>query len=258
MIQLKSPYLFEQIYYNTRDNIINQYAVLDIAEKDTNLVISNDEVDRALNQQIDDFIARAGSEKQFLEMAGMSMRQIRADYWKNIRDMMHVEKYQFLKIQNIDVSRKEVDKNFINTYKDSIPVVPEQYDFSIIEVPFVAGGDSEGETKYFLESLKNNIENNFLSFDSLAQIYSQDHNTSSSGGYLGFTSRGSLVQEYEEVAYSLKRPGDIGGPIKTNFGYHLIKLVDKQGEKISTQHILRTVGFSEKDKEATYSIINDY
>ena len=77
----KTPYLFEQIYYNTRDNIINQYAVLDLAEKDTNFVISNDEVDRALNQQVDEFVARAGSEEQFLEMAGMSMRQVRADYW---------------------------------------------------------------------------------------------------------------------------------------------------------------------------------
>ena len=251
----KTPYLFEQIYYNTRDNIINQYAVLDMAGKDTNFVISNDEVDRALNQQIDDFIARAGSEKQFLEMAGMSMRQIRSDYWKDIRDMMMVERYQFSKIQNVDVSRKEVQKFYI-TYKDSLPSLPEQYDFSVIEVPFIAGYDSEKETKYFLDSLKNNIENSGLSFDSLAQIYSQDPNTASSGGYLGFTSRGSLVQEYEEVAYSLS-PGDIGGPIKTNFGYHLIKLVDKQGEKISTQHLLRFINFSEKDKEKAHSIINN-
>jgi len=251
----KTPYLFEQIYYNTRDNMINQYAVLDVAEKDTNLVISNDEVDRALNQQIDDFIARAGSEKLFLEMAGMSMRQIRSDYWKDIRDMMIVERYQFSKIQNVDVSREEV-QNFYITYKDSLPSLPEQYDFSIIEVPFVSGEDSENETKYFLDSLKNNVENNGLSFDSLAQKHSQDPNTSSSGGYLGFTSRGSLVQEYEEVAYSLN-PGEIGGPVKTNFGYHLIKLVNKQGEKISTQHLLRTIGFSEKDKEIAYSIINN-
>ena len=252
---LKTPYLFEQLYYNTRDNIINQYAVLDVAEKDTNLVISNDEVDRALNQQIDDFIARAGSEKQFLEMAGMSMRQIRSDYWKQVRDMMIVERYQFSKIQNVDVSRKEVQKFYI-AYKDSLPSLPEKYDFSIIEVPFVAGEDSEKETKYFLDSLKNIVENNGLSFDSLAQIYSQDPNTASSGGYLGFTSRGSLVQEYEEVAYSLS-PGELGGPIKTDFGYHLIKLVNKQGEKISTQHLLRTIEFSEKDKESAYYIINN-
>ena len=76
------------------------------------------------------------------------------------------------------------------------------------------------------------------------------------GGHLGYTLRGSLVKEYEEAAYSLK-PGDISEPVKTSFGYHLIRLLERQGEKILTQHILRTVGFSEKDKKNSYSIVND-
>ena len=97
----KNPYLFEQIYVSTLNNIINQYVVLSVAEKDTNIIISNDEVDRALNQQIDAFILKAGSEELFLEMAGMSMRQIRVDYWQDIRDMMIVERYQYSKIQNV-------------------------------------------------------------------------------------------------------------------------------------------------------------
>ena len=251
----KSPYLFEKIYYNTRDNLINQYTVLDIAEKDTNLVISNEEIDRALEQQIDNFISRAGSEKQFLEMAGgLSMRQIKADYWKDIRNMMIVERYQFSKILNIDASREEVYE-FYNTYKDSIPSRPEQYNFSIIEVPFIAGDESEKKTVSFLSSLKKDVENNGLSFDSLAQTHSQDPGTALSGGYLGYTTRGSLVTEYEEAAYSLK-PGNISVPIKSDFGYHLIRLIDKQGEKISTQHILRTIDFSEKDKKNASFIIN--
>ncbi|SVD99593.1 uncharacterized protein METZ01_LOCUS452447, partial [marine metagenome] len=121
----KSPYLFEEIYLSSLNNIINQYVVLVIAEKDTNLIISNDEVDRALDQQIETFILRAGSEQLFLEMAGISMRQIKSDYWKDIRDMMMVERYQFTKIQNVDVSRVEVE-SFYSVYKDSIPSLPEQ------------------------------------------------------------------------------------------------------------------------------------
>ena len=70
----------EEIYFVTLDNIINQYTVLDVAEKDTNLVLSDDEVDRALNRQIDDFVSQAGSEERFVEMIGLSMRQIKADY----------------------------------------------------------------------------------------------------------------------------------------------------------------------------------
>ena len=64
-----------------------------------------------------------------------------------------------------------------------------------------------------------------------------------------------MFKEYEEAAYSLK-PENISLPIKSDIGYHLIRLIDKQGEKISTQHIFRTIDFSEKDKKNTYSIIN--
>ena len=189
---LKMPRLFEEIYFTTLDNIINQYAVLDVAEKDTNLVLSDDDVDRALNLQIDDFVSRAGSEEKFEEMIGMSMRQIKADYWKNIREMMVVERYQFSKIQNIDVSRIEVDDFFVS-YKDSIPSVPEQYEFSVIEVPLVAGRRSEEGIMAFLDSLKTIIVSGMVSFDSLAKILSQDPGSGPAGGYLGFTERGALV-----------------------------------------------------------------
>ncbi|MBC8256368.1 MAG: peptidylprolyl isomerase [Candidatus Marinimicrobia bacterium] len=250
-----NPYLFENIYLTTLENIINQYAVLDVAAKDTNIVVSNDEVDRALNQQIDDFIFKAGSEELFLEMAGMSMRQIRADYWQDIRDMMVVERFQYSKIQNVDVSRVEV-LQFYNSFKDSIPPSPEKYSFSIIEIPFSAGAKSDSITIAFLGGLKEQVEFNAASFDSIAQIYSQDPGSAPSGGYLGFTTRGSLVKEYEEVAYSME-VGEISSPVKSEFGYHLIKLIDKQGEKISTQHILRTTVFTNEDKLQVYKSVYD-
>jgi len=251
----KNPYLFEQIYVSTLNNIINQYTVLSVAEKDTNIIISNDEVDRALNQQIDGFILKAGSEELFLEMAGMSMRRIRVDYWQDIRDMMLVERYQYSKIQNIDVSRVEV-LHYFDSFKDSIPHHPEKYTFSIIEIPFSTSDASRAKTFDFLNTLKDEVETGGGSFDSLAQLYSHDPGTAPSGGRLGFTHRGSLVKEYEEVSYAL-RVGEISNPVKSAFGYHLIKLIDRQGEKISTQHILRTVGFSEKDRMDTYDDIYD-
>ena len=242
-----NPYLFEKLYFTSLNNIINQYSILNFAEKDTNIIINNDEVDRALNKQIDDFIIRAGSEKQFLEMVGMSMRQVKSEYWKNIRDMMLVEKYQFSQIQNIDVSRIEVE-NFYDNFKDSIPKEPELYDFSIIEIPFFESKKTQQKTLNFLQKIKKQILYNNLSFDSLANIYSEDPGTASNGGYIGFTKRGTLVKEYEQAAYSMTI-NDISEPIKSPFGYHLIKLLDRQGEKISTQHILKTITFSNDDKK---------
>lgn len=248
-----NPYAFEQIYLSTLDNLINQHAVLSVADKDTNIIISNDEVDRALNQQIDDFILRAGSESLFLEMAGMSMRQIRAEYWNDIRDMMVVERYQFSKIQNVDVSRLEVI-SFFESFKDSIPKSPEKYSFSIIEIPFSSGEASMTKTFNFLKNLKDQVQFEGVSFDSLAQLFSHDPGSAPVGGRLGFTHRGALVKEYEEVSYAME-VGDISDPVRSSFGYHLIRLIDKKGEKISTQHILRTIEFSENDRSRTYNEI---
>ena len=247
----KNPYLFENIYFESLDNLVNQHVVLRFAEKDTNLVISDEEIDRALNQQIEDFILRAGSEKLFLEMAGMSMRNIRKDYWKDIRDMMFVERYQYSKIQNVDVSRVEVVA-FYESFKDSIPLYPDKYDYSIVEIPFRASSNTNSKTLKLLSDLKNKILKNNARFDSLAVRYSEDPGSSLNGGFLGFTKRGSLVKEYEQAVYSME-VGEISDPIKSDFGYHLIKLLDRQGEKVSTQHILRLTKYSNKDKEDTFS-----
>jgi len=250
----KKPYMFEKIYLTSLDNLINQYIVLNVAEKDTNLIITNDEVDRALDQQINDFILRAGSEKLFLEMAGMSMREVRNDYWKDIRDMMYVERFQYSLIQNIDVSRVETVE-FFNSYKDSLPQVPEKYDFSIIEIPFFSSKKTEEEDISFLKEIKENIIQKGQSFDSLAIKYSEDPGSSFSGGYLGFTKRGTLVKEYEKAAYSMEI-GEISNPVKSDFGFHLIKLIDRKGEKISTQHILKINKFSDADKNVSLNYID--
>ena len=249
---VKRPYLFEKIYIETLENIINQYAVLDVAEKDTNMIISDKEVDQILDQRIDEFINQAGSKKLLEEALGMSLRQIEQEYWFEIRNMMFIERYKLSKIQNVDVSRVEVN-NFYDVYKDSIPPIPENYTFSVIEIPFLSGELSEKRAYNLLDSLRNLVLYDEVSFDSLAKIYSQDPGSAISGGRLGFTERGTLVQDYEKAAYAL-RPNELSLPIRSEFGYHLIRLIDKKGEKISSQHILMPVSFSDIDKKTSFNL----
>ena len=244
---IKRPYLFEEIYLSSLHNLINQYVVLVVAEKDTNIIVSDDDVDRALDQRIDEFILQAGSVGLFEEMIGMSLRQVRSEYWREIRNMMYIEKYKFSLIQNVDVSRIEVD-SFYDKYRDSISFVPEQFNFSVVEVPFVSGKSSDNFSYNFLDSLRSLIINSGLSFDSLAIKHSQDPATSSSGGRLGFTARGNFLSSYEEAAFSLNS-GEISMPVRSKLGYHLIRVLERRGEKISTQHIFLKVAFSKKDRE---------
>ena len=246
----RSPYLFKDIYSKTLNNIVNQYIVLSVAEKDTNIIISNNEVDIALEKHMEDLILQAGSKELIEEALGLTLRKIKLDYWHEIRNMMFIERYKFSKIQRVNVSRIEVN-NFYEIYKDSILIIPENYTFSVVEVPFVSGQSSEVEIYNILDSIRTLIMVSGASFDSLAKIYSQDSATSLTGGNLGYTVRGSLVHAYEEAAFALI-PGEISVPIRTQFGYHLIRLLHKKGEKISSQHILLFVPFSNADKKNTF------
>ena len=241
----KRPYLFERLYVETLENIVNQFVVLDVAEKDTNLIVSDEEVDRALRLRINEFIEQAGSEEAFEEIIGSSLRHIKSEYWQEIHNMMLIERYKFSKIKNVDVSRVEVNI-FYDSYKDSIAPVPEKFTFSVIEVPFLSGVSSETRIYNFLDSLRSLLVAG-ASFDSLAVLYSQDPGSAAAGGRLGFIGRGALDRDYEEAAFSLF-PGEISLPVRSAFGYHLIRLIERLGEKISTQHILLTIPFSDIDR----------
>ena len=133
---LKSPYAFQKIYNTTLQNMIDQLIVLDVAEKDTNIVVSDDEVDKILNQRIEEFIFQAGSKKNFEKLIGLPLRKIKAEYWNDIKNMLYMEKYKQTIIQHLRISRKEVE-NFYLVYKDSIPKVPEYFNLSIIDIPFM-------------------------------------------------------------------------------------------------------------------------
>jgi len=94
-------------------------------------------------------------------------------------------------------------------------------------------------------------------FSKLASEYSDDTNSALSGGELGFMKRGTLVAEFEEVAYSLS-PGDISKIIKTEFGYHIIKLIERRGERINVKHILVMAKTSNYDEEKVITTLKEF
>ena len=164
----KSPYLFETIYDETLKNQIDQYVVFDVAEKDTNIVVLDEEVDRALDQRIDDFVNQAGSKELFEEMAGMSLRQVRSEYWPEIQKMLFIEKYKFSKMAKDNnelygsIKPKELSKT-IETI-DKIEIKPSQIDLSkqINKVGFyeaMINLHSEIQAKVHIEVVKKEEEN---------------------------------------------------------------------------------------------------
>ena len=153
------------------------------------------------------------------------------------------EMYVYNYLGDISVSRKEVNL-FYNEYKDSIPLNTTKYDFSVIEIPIINNqkdSDIFSFQKTLLDSIKNGVD-----FASLAKKYSEDLGTAENGGDQGYYSKGTLFNEFEEVAFNLNI-NEVAGPIKTPIGYHLIQLLNKENNQIHTRHILNLVNITDED-----------
>ena len=242
------------LYYDiSLENMVNQRVLFEQARLDTEIVVSGEEVDVYLENHINTLIDQSGS-LEGLELAlGQPVSSFKRESWDDVYRLMLTERLQQKKLFGVSVSRREV-KSFYLEYKDSLVTLPAKTMYSIIHLPFIIGKKTELDVFGFLSSVRDSIlkGDNFASF---AKKYSQDHGTSTLGGDLGFIQRGTLVPEYEKIAFSLNK-NEVSSPIKTIFGYHLIQLLDKQGEKVRTRHILRVLNKSVEDELFTLDSVN--
>ncbi len=241
--------LYQRLQTQVLQSLIDQKVVLELAEKDTNIIVKDKEVDSALEVQITNILSQAGSEENAEEMLGEPLRDFKREYWYDVRDRLYADKFQQSKLQGVSVNRTDVE-SFYNTYKDSLPFFPPKIKLRHILLPLKPGEKSLNTTIILLDSLRNEVYTG-ADFSELAKLYSQDPGSKNRGGDLGFTRRGSLVSEFEEVAFTLDI-GEISKPVKTAFGYHIIQPLEKQGDKVRVRHILITPPISEDDEQKVY------
>ena len=241
----QNSYTLERMYNDFLNQMIDDKVLLVAAEQDTNIVVDNNMVDARLDEYMKNIITEVGSEEQLIQAFNKSIREIKYYYRTQIYDAMLREMYIYNYVGDLDVSRKEIEL-FYNTYKDSLPMVPAKYNFSIIEVPITASIEENERVRNIQKNLLEQI-NNGASFDQLAKDFSEDPGTKLNGGDQGYYKRGTLFPEFEDVAFNLEI-NEVSNPIKTPIGYHLIKLIDKQKDQIHTKHILHLVNKSVDDE----------
>jgi len=239
----------EKLKKEITKSIVNRKVVLAMAELDS-VEVSDKEVDRALDQQVDNIVSQAGSEEAAEKALGQPLRTFRREYWYEIKDMLITQKYQQTLIGNVSVSKKDV-KLFYKTYKDSIPDFPTTIKLRHLLLKVVPSKKQKDKTVAFLEDLRKRILDKKNTFEDLAKQYSQDPGSKTSGGSLGFVRRGSLVTPFEAVAFTLG-PGEISKPVKTEFGYHIIETQEVRGDRIRVRHILMSAPVTDADESNTY------
>lgn len=230
----RNPDKYLELLKLSLDALIDENILLEQAKIET-IEVKDRDVEKTLNQQIDNMIAQAGSKEAVEQILGSTISKVKRDYRPIIRNRLIVDKLRSQKFQNVSVSRRKV-QDFYKTYKDSLPEIPPTLDFSHILFAISPGKIENDRAKTLADSLLTLIKSG-TDFATLAKNYSDDPASAFYGGELGYIKRGGFIKEFEEAAFSLQS-GEISPVIKTDFGYHIIQMIDRKGESINARHIL--------------------
>jgi peptidyl-prolyl cis-trans isomerase SurA len=227
-----SPALRTQVL----DGMITEKLVLAQALIDS-VEVTDTEISQALDQQIQNFIRQVGSEARVEQIYGKSINRIRVEYRDEVRQQLLVQKVRQQREAGLQVTRREVEE-FYEAYRDSLPEVPEEFTLSHIFMIPKPDSSVEANTRSTLQSILDSIKAGG-DFGDFARRYSAD-GTASGGGDLGWAKRGDYVREFETAVFALQE-GQLSKVVKTQYGYHIVQLMERRGESVRARHILLRV-----------------
>jgi peptidyl-prolyl cis-trans isomerase SurA len=217
------------------DQLLTNKLMLRQAEFDS-LEVSDEEIEGQIDRRMRYFVSMIGSREKLEEFYGKSMVEIKDEFRPQIKEMLLAQKMQEKITANVSISPREVQEYFAKIPADSIPFFDAEIELGqIVLFPEVGA-----EQKEFTIEKLNDIRNRILkgeNFTTLALLYSEDPGSAKEGGSLGFFGRGDMVPEFEAVAFKLK-PGEVSPIVRTKFGYHILQLVERRGDRVHCRHIL--------------------
>ncbi|MEX0661699.1 MAG: peptidylprolyl isomerase [Balneolaceae bacterium] len=236
----------EDLWYSALESMIDNYAMLEVAEVDS-IVVSDVMVDRQMDQRIQQMVQQAGSERALEEALGQSIVEIRAEFREQFREQMIAQEVQRQEMAKVEITRPEVREFFENIPEDQLPTIPEQVGLSHIVINPPTLDDARNQALQKAQALRDSVTIHGKDFEEMAQKYSVGPNASR-GGLLPMMPLDDLVSSYSAAAAALE-PGEISEVVETDFGYHVIRLNQRSGDNIETNHILVEVDEESVDEE---------
>ena len=201
--------------------------------------VTESDIASGIDQQIEVWTQMAGSREKLEEYKRQTISQMRAELHDDYRDQVMAQKMREKLVENIKVTPAEVRRYFKDMPQDSLPFVPTTVEVQIITQTPRIEIEEINRVKEELRDYTDRVNRNETSFATLARLYSEDPGTARNGGELGYTGRGVLDPAFATVAFGLTDPKKISKIVESEFGYHIIQLIDKRGDKVNVRHILR-------------------
>ena len=223
--------------------------------------VTDSEVSSMVEERINDWVMRAGSKEKLEEYMNRTVSQIREELADRFRDEIVVQRMRAKLTEDVRVTPAEVRRYFRDMPEDSLPMVPTEVEVEIlVQHPRIPQTEID-RIKNELRGYAERVQNGGMSFSTLAILYSEDPGSARQGGELDYVGRAALDPAFASVAFSLTDPEKISKVVQTEFGYHIIQLIDKRGDKIKVRHILRKPKVAQEDVDACLarldSIAND-
>lgn len=246
--------------FSIPEQIAVQKLFLHQAEIDS-IQVTESEIAQGVNQQINRWIEMAGSKEKLEEYRKQSINDMRSDLHDQFRDQQLIQKMKENLVKDVKVTPADVRAYFRNLPEDSIPFVPTEVEVEIlVSAPRIKQAEIN-RVKDELRNFTDRVNKGETTFSTLARLYSEDPGSARQGGELGYVGRGILDPNFAAVAFNLTDPKKISKIVESEFGYHIIQLVDKRGDKINVRHILLKPKVSQDEIDAAThrldSITND-
>ncbi len=203
-------------------------------------------------RQMNYYVKLFGSREKVEEMFRKPWNSIREEVIEKMKTNYIIEEVQKNLTKNVKATPNDVKKYFAKLPSDSIPYVPMQVEVQIIQLNPIIPKQEIEDVKARLRDFTDRVNKGEKDFSTLAIIYSQDPESSKRGGELGYANRADYVPEFANVAFNLSDPKKVSRIVETEYGFHIIQLIDKRGEQVNVRHILLKPHVSDKDlRDAT-------
>jgi peptidyl-prolyl cis-trans isomerase SurA len=224
-----------------------QKLFLHQAELDS-IEVSESSVSSQVDMRMNYYISQIGSKEKMEEYFRKTSSEIREEMMTSVRNQMIIQQMPSKLTENIQPTPAEVRRYFNSLSADSLPMVPAQVEVQILSFEPPVPVEETERIKSQLREFTERVMNGSADFSMLARLYSEDTESAKRGGELGFVGKGQLVSAFAEVAFNLTDPKRVSRIVETEYGYHIIQLIEKKGERINCRHILMKPRVSYQDK----------
>jgi len=228
----------EDIKCDVFEELLVQKLLLIQAELDS-IQIGVNQVESELEARLNYFIRQIGSQEKLEEFYNKTMIEIKEDFRPLIREQILTQTMQRTLVSGVKVSPKEVEEFYKNLVEDSIPMVNTHYQINQIAVYPPEDEKARADAREKLLNIRERIINGER-FSTLAVLYSEDPGSARRGGELGFRTSDELDPEFAKAAFRLTDDGGVSRIVESEYGFHIIQLISKQGNQVNVRHILIT------------------